>query len=231
MKRILYATGYSDNAKSALKYAISLSEKLNASLFVIHVFDYPTVFTKELKEPYENLEEKTFKIHHDKLAEFCKNNCDGDIDKLDISFDVIENKSIVNGIIEKANNLNADLIITGTKSEKLLKELILGNTAKHLIEKAPCPILTIPNGKKQEKIDTIVYASDFEENDIRAIFDLLNLVRPFNPTIKIVHISTKEDYKGDEQMNWFMDLLKERIVYDKIDAEIIFDEDIFNGLK
>ncbi len=231
MKRILHATDYSENAIPALKYAFSLSKKLNASLFVIHVFDYPTVFSKELKEPYQNLEEKSYEIHYKKLVDFCTKNYEGDIDKMDLSFDAIEDKSIVKGIIKKANSLSADLIITGTKSEKVLKELILGNTAKQLIEKAPCPILTIPKEQNANKIDTIVYASDFEENDIGAIYNLVNLVKPFNATIKIVHISLKEKDTVRNKMDRFTELLRKKVKYDKIDIEIIYSENIFDALK
>ena len=231
MKRILYATDYSENAIPALKYAFNLSEKLNASLFVIHVFDYPTVFSKELAEPYQNLEEKSYKTHYQKLVDFCTKNYEGDIDKLDLSFDAIEDKSIVKGIIKKANNLSADLIITGTKSEKVLKELLLGNTAKQLIEKAPCHILTIPKEQNSLEIDTIVYASDFEENDISAIYDLVKIAKPFNATMKIVHISLKEDDVYRNKMVWFRKLLNEKVTYDKIDTEIIYSEDVFEALK
>jgi hypothetical protein len=56
-------------------------------------------------------------------------------------------------------------------------------------------------------------------------------VKPYNPSIKIVHISPKEDYKGDEQMKWFLDLLKEKVLYDKIDSEVLFSEAVFDSLK
>ncbi|KGL62101.1 universal stress protein [Polaribacter sp. Hel1_85] len=231
MKRILHATDYSENAVPALKYAFNLSEKLNASLFVVHVFDYPTIFSKELKEPYENLEEKSYKTHHDMLVDFCTKHYEGDIDEVDLSFDAIEDKSIVNGIMKKANNLNADLIITGTKSEKVLKELLLGNTAKKLIEKAPCPVLTVPKVQNVKNLDTIVYASDFEKYDISAIYNLVSIAKPFNATIKIVHISLKEDDEEIRKMEWFTELLNEKIEYDNIDVEIIFSDNIFDALS
>lgn len=231
MKKILHATDYSVNAISALKYAINLSKKLNTSLFVIHVFDFPSIFDKELKVSHTNLEEKGYITQQNKLIKFCNKHYEGDLDALDICFEAIENKSIVNGIIKKAKKLEADLIITGTKSEKLFKELFLGNTSKQLIEKAPCPVLTIPKEHNIKSINTIVYASDFEENDICAIYDLVNIAKSYDATIKIVHISSDHDKEVEEKTAWFLELLKEKIKYNKIDTDIIYSNTIFSTLK
>jgi nucleotide-binding universal stress UspA family protein len=217
MKRILYAADYSENGISAFQYAINLSEKLKAGLFALHVFN------KDRAEPAEG--------QYQKLVDFCKEHYDGDLNKADINFDVVEDKSIINGIITKANKINAHLIITGSKSKTTVKKLLLGNTVESLIVKSPCPILTIPSSLEIKKINTIVYASDFEGKDLNAIYYLVKLVKPDHPAIRIVHISRRKEYKGDEQMRWFMELLEEKIAYPNIDAEVVFADNIFNSLK
>jgi nucleotide-binding universal stress UspA family protein len=221
MKRILHATDYSENAIPALNYAFNISKKLNASLFVIHVYDsLPLGLDGEKNNKHLNI-----------LTEFCEKHYDGDIEELDISFDAIEDKSIVHAILKKSYSLNADLIISGTKSEKVIKELLLSNKAKQLIEKAPCPVLTVPKEQNEHKIDTIVYASDFEENDISAIYDLVSIAKPYDAFIKIVHISVEEDEAEIKKMDWFTTLLNEKIEYNKIDIEIIYSQNIFDSLK
>jgi nucleotide-binding universal stress UspA family protein len=221
MKRILHATDYSENSIPALKYAFNLSKKLNASLFVIHVFDSLPL----------GLDGEKNNNHLSILAEFCELHYNGDIDELDISFDAIEDKSIVHAILKKSYSLHADLIITGTKSEKVLKELLIENTVKKLIEKAPCPVLSIPKEHNSHLIKTIVYASDLGENDISAIFDLVFIAKPHNAIIKIVHISLKEDDAMRRKLEWFIELLNEKVAYNKIDIEIIYSENIFESLK
>ena len=221
MKRILHATDYSENAIPALKYAFNLSKKLDASLFVIHVFDSLPLGLDGEKE----------NKHLSILTEFCKKHYDGDIDELDIGFDAIEDKSIVHAILKKSYSLNADLIISGTKSEKVLKELLLANKAKKLIEKAPCPVLTVPKEQKEHKIDTIVYASDFEENDISAIYDLVSIARAYDATIKIVHVSAKENDTELDKLDWFTNLLNEKVKYNKVDVEVIYSQNTFDSLK
>ncbi len=221
MKRILHATDYSENAIPALIYAFNLSKKLNASLFVIHVFDSLPLGLDGVKD----------NKHLEILTEFCKKHYVGDIDELDISYDAIEDKSTVHAILKKAYGLKADLIISGTKSEIVLKELLIENKVKKLIEKAPCPVLTVPKELPEHKIDTIVYASDFEEYDIAAIYDLVNIAKPYNAKIKIVHIALNDGPKELEKKNWFTELLNDKIKYNNIDLEVIYSQYTFEALQ
>ena len=231
MKRIIHVTDYSKNAVAALKYAYMLSSRLSANLVVIHVFDIPTIMTTELKEPYYHLEKDTFKMHHTKLEEFCRKHLGQDLNKMGVSVEAVEDKSVVNGIVLKINELNASLVVTGMKGESKFKEFIMGNTTKHLIEKSPCPVLSIPSGASHPQIKTIVYATDFEEVDLDTVKKLTEIAKVFNAEIKIVHIATNKEYDGKTQMAWFKELLENKISYKKITCEVLPSGDIYNSLR
>ena len=105
MKTILYATDYSENSELALKYAHNMSDKMEAKLLVIHVFDYPTFLDDISFKPeaaFPDLESDAFKKHNSKLKAFCKRVLDSDIATLNIEIDAIENKSVINGIVKKS---------------------------------------------------------------------------------------------------------------------------------
>ncbi len=107
----------------------------------------------------------------------------------------------------------------------------MGSTTKHLIEKAPCPILSIPADVSHMPIKTIVYATDFEEEDVYAIRKLAEMAEQFDAEIKVIHISTKEEYKGERQMEWFKEMLHEKVKYGRIDFELLFTDDVFDALR
>ncbi len=231
MKTIIHATDYSENAVAALKYAHSLSSVLNADLLVIHVFDIPTTMSTELKEPYYHLEKDTFKMHHTQLKEFCIQHLGNNSDSINVKVEAIEDKSIVNGIISKVNEFNAYLIVTGIKGKSTFKEFIMGNTTKHLIEKAPCPVLAIPAGASHSNIETIVYASDFEEEDMDTVQKLIEIAMVFDAEIRIVHISIEKEYNGKTKMAWFKEALENKTSYTKIIFEVLPSGDIFDSLR
>ncbi len=232
MKTILYATDYSENSAAALKYAQALGTQLDTRLVVTHIFDYPTVLgTEVLSEPFPNLEKDNFKMHRSKLEEFCTEHLGDEWDTPNIQLEVGENKSVIKGIILVAEEWQAEMIIVGMWGGSGLRELIMGSTTKQLIEKAPCPVLAIPADMSRMPINTIVYATDFEEEDIHAIQKLVEIAKPLDARIDIVHISTKEEYKGDMQMKWFKEALEERIKYKNIKFKMLFSEDIFESLR
>ena len=232
MKAIVYATDYSENSAAALKYAHALSMQLGTHLVITHSFDYPTVLgTEGLDEPFPHLEETAFKNNRAKLEKFCEEHLGSDWNHPNIQLEAVENKSVLKGIISVAEEWHAYLIIIGMKGGSTLREIVMGSTTKHLIEKAPCPILAIPADASHMPIKTIVYATDFEEEDVYAIRKLVEMAKQFNAKIKVVHISTKEEYKGEMQMEWFKEMLKEKVTYERMDFELLFTEDVFNALR
>jgi len=231
MKTIVNATDYSENAVAALKYAYSLSKKMGANLKVVHVFDFPTVIDTAIMEPIPHLEKNTYKKHNSKLIDFCKEHLGDDLDTMNVCTEAVEDVSVVNGIISAAAELDATFIITGMKGVNVFKEFIMGNTTKHLIEKSSCPVLAIPAEATHKQLETIVYASDFLEEDISAIEELVEIARPFNAVIKVLHITTEEEYDGITQMEWFKEELKQKIKYKKIEFEVIFSEDVFDSIR
>jgi len=232
MKTILYTTDYSKNSVAALKYAHKMSEQMETRLVVAHIFNYPTILgTEGLDEPFPHTEETAYKSHRSKLEEFCQEHLGNVWKNPNVQLQAVENNSVLKGIISTAEEWHAYLIVVGMKGGSAIREMIMGSTTKQLIEKAPCPILSIPTDASHLTIKTIVYATDFEEEDVYAIRKLAEIAKQLNAEIKIVHISTKKEYRGDMQMEWFKKTLSEKVTYQHIDFDIIFSDDIFNTLR
>ncbi len=234
MKTILYATDYSENSELALKYAYNMSIKIEAKLWVIHVFDYPTFFDDITLNPeavFPDFEGNAFKIHQSKLHAFCNRVLKKDIGALNIAIESIEDKSVVNAIIEKANAVDAFLIVTGMKGTSKLRELIMGSIAKKLIKKASCPVLTIPSDSVKTEIDTIVYATDFQEEDFDALDKLTEIAKPFNAKIKVVHILPLDETVQKKQKKEFEEKIQKYIDYTNLKLDILYADDAFKALK
>lgn len=229
MKTILYATDYSKNSVTALKYAYKLSSTMNAQLTVIHVFHYPTSLIEMVSNAEPDFGVNYFKKHNSKLQHFCNDYLGNDIENVNV--EAIENKSIIEGIVSKAKELNPLVVVVGTKGQTTLKDLIMGNTTKNLIEKGLYPILSIPKKKKVSGINTIVYATAFEEDDIHAICKLTDIAKPLKAEIKVVHVSSEKDYPGQVEMEWFKEMLNNKIDYSNISFEVVTSEDVFNALR
>ena len=82
-----------------------------------------------------------------------------------------------------------DLVVIGTKGKSLLKEIFIGSTTKALVNQSPVPVLAIPNKADYRDFNNVLYASDFREVDIEALRQMIELVKPYKPQIKLIHVS------------------------------------------
>ena len=50
------------------------------------------------------------------------------------------------GLVEKAAEVHADLIVVGTHRRGPLLRALLGSVSRRVVDRAPCPVLVVPNG-------------------------------------------------------------------------------------
>ncbi|MGB5376433.1 universal stress protein [Muriicola sp.] len=231
MRTILVATDFSETSASALKFANMLRQQLSAQLFVVHVFDMKPTFMSTVSIAYTRLEEAAFEEHRNKLSKFCTKHLGKEPETLGLSLIVTESSIASSGILENAEKINADIIIVGTKGSTLLKDLFIGSTATSLIDKSYVPLIMVPESSETTPLKKIVYATAFEESDILAIRKLVAIAQPFNASINLVHISTKKEYAGEDQMAWFKEMLQNKVYYPHIHFELKFSEDINSSLQ
>ncbi len=230
MKTILYATDYSQNSVAALLLANTLVAKFGAKLIVMHVFDIPISLASSVSISYMKKEKRQFVENQAKLKTFCTKHLGDSWENSDINFVVDENVSVTDGILEKAFKFNSDLIVVGTKGASQIKEFLLGSTPKNLIQKSSCPVLAVPATSDVTSLKKIVYATDFEQADIFAINNLAKIAKKFDAEIKVIHITTQKEYLGEEQMEWFKEMLREKVDYVKLGFDLIFSDAVFEEL-
>ncbi|MDP3946286.1 MAG: universal stress protein [Lutibacter sp.] len=230
MKTIIFASDYSKNAVTALKYASGLSSKLGTNLLVIHIYSLPMMLGLEFDIFYDELEKTTLKKHNTKLKNFCKKHLGKDLAGMNVKTEAFENLSVSHGILAKAAENKAFMIVIGMKKESAIKELFMGDTSMSLIEKAPCPVLLVPKSAS-ENLKKIVYATDFEQEDIGAIYKLSQIAKKFGAKITVVHIAPSIIGDANIKMDWFKEMVEQKVTYKKIKFKVLFSEEIFGTIK
>lgn len=232
MKTLLYATDCSPNAIPALLYAYHISKTMEVRLVVTFVFQHPELLGLEGgNEPAPMSEEKAYEHYCERLENFCSDHLGPQWKSPNILIEPINGESVVEGIIAKAMDWHAYFIVVGITGDNPLRDLIVGSTTKLLIDKAPCPILAIPSEIGYDPLQTIVYASDFEDGDIYAIQKLAEMAEPFAAKIVVVHISNDIEHVGDKRMNLFEERMQKKVSYPNISYKLIFSDKVFESLQ
>lgn len=141
IKRILYATDFSESSMPASDYTLTLAELAGAEVHVLHVIGEFADQRKSMIQPEAMaLLEREVEVHAVKEMEaFCRDRFDGEI---------AYTTEVVLGIpfqeiIKKACEIAADLIVVGTHGRTGLEHVIVGSTAERLVRRSPVPVLTV----------------------------------------------------------------------------------------
>lgn len=230
MKTVLYATDCSKHAQGALAYAHQLCIVLGADLVVLHVYDLPPITVSTIRAPTQ-IKKLAFHEHHDLLKNYVERYLGHRTEGVKVYVRLVENTSIVEGILSKSRELRPDMVLVGMKDTHTMRGFFSGNIAKALIDRIHCPLLMIPNDIAQCTISNIVYGTDFEEDDITALKTLVRIAEPFGARIHAVHIPAAGEFSGEEQLSWFNEMLSQKVGYDKLEFQLFQYPGVYKGLS
>jgi len=231
MKKILYATDYSENSVAALHFSYALSRELDAELMALHVFELQLSLSSTVSYSYSRKEIRAFACNREKLISFCTQHLQNVTEPLKITWKIDEGKPSSDIIIKNARELKADIIVVGSKGGNRMGGLFLGSTTIALINSAPCPVLAVPDDTDFQGIKKIVYATDFEGVDVFIIQKMVKLAKPFGADIHLIHVSSRETGTSESQMEWFKNMLRHKVGYGNIRFDVRYGEDIFETLQ
>ncbi len=154
IKNILYATDLSENARYAFGYAVSLANRYDAGITILHVVEELSSFARSMVE--EILGEKRWADRikakeaeviaglKARLDKFCKEvrheqpNCPFVIDRT-----VVVTGHPVDQISQYAKDMDADVIIMGSRGRGGLADVTLGSTSRRLLKRSDMPVMVI----------------------------------------------------------------------------------------
>lgn len=130
-RNIIYATDFSPSARKAAIYALSFAEDSGAHLYLCHVIgpQEPTAAGQEFSE--EAFQRALEKLIPECAYDWCHPEC------------VVEHGYAGEGILRLAEQVQADLIVLGTRKESFLHTHIERGLTPELLAHATCPIMTI----------------------------------------------------------------------------------------
>ena len=233
MDPILYATDYSLNSSVGLRYACMLCEHMETPLTITHIFPGGTV--TENKEGTPEKEASVFEEHRKSLVNFFKLIINESValekGPFVIKIEPEKHPSVLKGILKKAGHTRSGIIIVGTRGKNSLKNFFMGNVTQNLFDESPYPVLAVPPDYTISKLDTIVYASNYQEEDFYCLKKLVEIAAPFGAKIRVVHIASGSDATTRERTHWFQWRFQQRINYENILFDVIRSRDIYERLR
>lgn len=148
IQRILVAHDLSEASHDALRLAVEMAQRHDASIVILHVYAIPVIPMPEgyLAQAPSTIVEVQ-RIVHDAL-EAAK----ATARELGARWVLTEAVAGSAGpeIVAAARRGGFDLVVMGTHGRKGIRRMILGSVAEYVVRRAPCPVLTVhPSGREE----------------------------------------------------------------------------------
>lgn len=151
IQRILVPVDYSPCSRTALRFALELASKFDASIDVVHVWDRPTYVTSALVASKGGVPMAT-------LLQQVETSAEHDLSEFLLSAgappELISRGRLLAGdpasaLLEELKRQEHDLVVVGTHGRTGMTHLLMGSVAEKLARLATVPVVTVPDEKAQ----------------------------------------------------------------------------------
>lgn len=218
MKQILFPTDFSEAANVAFVYALNFADAIGAEVTILHVYDLPIVETPPLpestKEIFNVLEANKAESFKEELLRLQQLAEEKDSGNIKLNSELLYGDLVYN-INKLTKEQNVVLVVMGTTGATGTKEIFLGSNAASVIGSVDnIPVLAVPiNANFSEKVNSIVFTTQYQEKDTDAFNKTLNIARSLKAKVYCLYIKTPDDPTNiEERINEWKILYKDNDV-------------------
>lgn len=198
MKNILFPTDFSDNAWSALVYALKLYVQDECSFYLLNSTNIGATISS-------NLSSNLMMIISEKAKEelmILKEHAEVSNANANHSFHVILSSDRLEDAISFAvKKYNIEMVVMGTKGVTGSKKIFFGsNTVKVITKMRLCPVLVVPEEYEFASLKEIAFATDFSRDYAeKELNPLLKLAHRFNSKIRVIHVEVNKKLNANQK--------------------------------
>jgi nucleotide-binding universal stress UspA family protein len=140
--------------------------------------------------------------------------------------------SLASQVRQIINERDIEMVVMGAREGNTIDHILTGSETFSVIDNSSRPILIVPLNSGLEHLRRVVFATNFEEADIKAIHYLIGLGHVFNFKLDIVHINPFGDTditKGLREVEFMKHVHKQK--YSHITFQEIRGKDITERLN
>lgn len=231
MKTILFPTDFSSNALHASQYAGMVAKRLNANVVLLNVYSIPTISEYQLPSEIENFINLNKSLAANNLREFTVKF----IERTGLSEDRIKQRIeygyVADKILDTARETDADMIVMGTKGASNILDKWMGTNAEDVMKTAECPVWIIPQNAVIEYPQKILYAADFQEDEVLATSKIMTIAKPFGAVCHVIHIHDYFEMTDAHHLEETVHQLKNEFDKEQVKVTNLRRPNIIEGLE
>jgi nucleotide-binding universal stress UspA family protein len=212
IKKILWATDFSDEALESLTYAELFARIFDADLLALHVVpDFSPALYNTAMSVKGELVRRVDEIKHETEKELNEIG-----EKNNLSFtSIVKEGSAAKKIIETAEEENVDMVVMGKHGMSAIEKFFIGSVTTRVLRNSSVPMLITKKKTPQPKIKKILVPTDFSEYEEVERDYAFKLSEGLNAELTLLNVMELHDYQFpeniiEEMMTSLLDKLKNR---------------------
>ncbi len=198
LKRIMYATDFSDASRTALPIVGAIARHYGSQVYAAHVWQ-PDVFPMVSPEVVCVMDRR-----HQRQAQENLETLAGTPALAGLPVKTIVRRGAPAEELEKVvRDSEIGLVVAGTHGATGFKHRVLGSVAEELVRGLSCPVLTVgprlaKRFEKLERIEHILFPTDFSQESLAVFPYLASLAHEYHSRLTILHILPPETAANPE---------------------------------
>jgi len=147
IRTLLVPLDFSDNARAILEWTAHLAKTHQSKVILFHAYHLPVEF-QQLEGAYLPPD---FWANVKAEAQQSLSRHEAELRDSGLSVEsVVREGYAATAIVDEAAEQDVDLIVIGTHGLSGIKHMLLGSIAERVVQKAPCPVLTVKPCRNRE---------------------------------------------------------------------------------
>ncbi len=197
MRKILVPVDFSEFSSYALEVAAHFAKSYKAEILVLHMIGLSEAYLT--KSPSEEAAEAHYYM---KLA---KKHFDELLDKPFLKgirvVEMVQNYKIFSEINALAIEKEVDLIVMGSHGKSGLGEFFVGSNTEKVVRTSEIPVLVIKKPHREYHPQLVVFACDFEIENLKAYQKATALFKEWQADVHLVYVNLpNEQFKSSQEI-------------------------------
>jgi len=245
IKKILIPIDFSDYSIKACELGINYASKIGAEVMLMHAYFSPyfpsavplgDTLTYQSSEEDETMQNVLIHVQAD-----MNDICDSIKKKMDagklpkVKYDYVLREGLPEDeIISYSKDYHPTLIVMGTRGKSQKDMDLIGSVTGEVIEANSVPVLAVPENfpfNDLAKVQNIAFATSFNQRDLLAFDEFMQIMKPYKAHIHLFNISTSHDEWNEIRLSGVNEYFKKQYPDADITHQVLADGDLLLAVE
>ncbi|TJY36191.1 universal stress protein [Pontimicrobium aquaticum] len=190
MKKIIVPIDFSEHSEYALKTAAKLAKNSNAELLALHMLEMSEVVLTESDSEQQQKAVFFLKLVEKKFKTFLDKDYLKDVNVTPI----VKHYKVFSEVNDVAKEHDANLIVMGSHGTGGFTEFFVGSNTERVVRNSDIPVLVIKNEIKDINFGTAIFATNFEEENVRPYLNATSMFESLGTKLKLLYVNLPNEH-------------------------------------